>query len=434
MSVPAALALVGGVGAGTLVPPSYRASTLIRAQWGGQVGPVSPRMAADLDARRLQATRQEALNRSSAALALRDDRAHAPDGQRVAPLRERVDALLESASVEARGGGVFAITCVDRDPRQAALACDRLATLLVERTDRERSREELSSPAALGRRMAEAQAVILEKEAALERLRGGAPAEGRDGAAAPRDQPAARPLTAELARARARAAEVRRAIVAETRPSPSATPDPSPELTRYRAELAELRKRYTEEHPDVQALNRRILRAEAALPPPVVAEPPQSPLTTELNRIEQEIANLEREAQKDAARPAPGGGSAAARGAAAEEIERATRECAAAREAYLKLDAEWRRADTDFRLGRGQTARFEMVRTSQVPARPYFPDRRLFGVAGFVVGLTLGLLAAIAAEVRDPSIKGPEDLAEILPQPLLAEISLVRGRRDRGDV
>lgn len=135
MGVPAALALVGGVGAGMLLSPRYRASTSIRAHWG--VEGVSRRTAAELDARRLQSMRQQILNRSSVEAVLRDDPPPPRDG---VPMQERVDTLLASVRVEARGEGVFAIECVHRDPKRAAVVCDGLAKLLVERAQGELTR------------------------------------------------------------------------------------------------------------------------------------------------------------------------------------------------------------------------------------------------------------------------------------------------------
>ncbi len=63
---------------------------------------------------------------------------------------------------------------------------------------------------------------------------------------------------------------------------------------------------------------------------------------------------------------------------------------------------------------------------------PESPDYLFFGLAGTLLGLTLGLVATLVAELRDRTVKGPEDLGDILPVPLLATLPevRVRGRRD----
>jgi capsular polysaccharide biosynthesis protein len=55
----------------------------------------------------------------------------------------------------------------------------------------------------------------------------------------------------------------------------------------------------------------------------------------------------------------------------------------------------------------------------------------LFGLAGALLGLVLGLSAAVVAEQRDRSVKGPEDLDDILPVPLLTTVPEVREREER---
>jgi polysaccharide biosynthesis transport protein len=113
----------------------------------------------------------------------------------------------------------------------------------------------------------------------------------------------------------------------------------------------------------------------------------------------------------------------------AGDVETMAREYAQLREGYLKLLEEWHAADTASRIARDPAPRFELLQAAQVPVRPYFPNRVLLALVGLAAGLTLGLLTAVVAEARDPTVKGPEDLAEILPQPLLAAIPLVRTRR-----
>jgi succinoglycan biosynthesis transport protein ExoP len=79
----------------------------------------------------------------------------------------------------------------------------------------------------------------------------------------------------------------------------------------------------------------------------------------------------------------------------------------------------------------GGPVRFELLRPAIPPAAPESSDPVWFGFAGAVAGLLLGLGAALVAEHRDPSVKGPEDLEDILPVPLLATLPEVRERDKR---
>jgi uncharacterized protein involved in exopolysaccharide biosynthesis len=111
------------------------------------------------------------------------------------------------------------------------------------------------------------------------------------------------------------------------------------------------------------------------------------------------------------------------------ELEALTRSHERAQKTILALQKEWTAAETASRLNRGSAVRFEIVEPALVPQRPFFPSRRAFALVGLALGLALGLAAAIAAELRDRTVRCAEDLQELLAQPLLAQVPLVRVRR-----
>lgn len=78
-----------------------------------------------------------------------------------------------------------------------------------------------------------------------------------------------------------------------------------------------------------------------------------------------------------------------------------------------------------------ETPRFELVAPAQVPAAPESRHPLLLVVAGALVGLLVGIAAAVAAEARDQSVKGPEDLDGFLKLPLLATIPEVKARGEQ---
>jgi uncharacterized protein involved in exopolysaccharide biosynthesis len=76
---------------------------------------------------------------------------------------------------------------------------------------------------------------------------------------------------------------------------------------------------------------------------------------------------------------------------------------------------------------------FELLRRASVPNARESPGLVLLALAGAVLGLAAGVAVALVAEALDRTVKGPEDLAAILPQPLLATIPLARvGKERRG--
>jgi len=92
-------------------------------------------------------------------------------------------------------------------------------------------------------------------------------------------------------------------------------------------------------------------------------------------------------------------------------------------EAYLALLEEWTQARAVQSLdGSAPGDRFRILEAARVPETHFFPRLPVFVLAGLVAGLGLGLAVALTREFLDHSVKGPEDLEEILPQPLLATI------------
>jgi capsular polysaccharide biosynthesis protein len=116
------------------------------------------------------------------------------------------------------------------------------------------------------------------------------------------------------------------------------------------------------------------------------------------------------------------------RPAARADTRQALAEHEQAREAYQRLLEEWRLAHTAMPQSGGPAMRLELLRAASVPLAPESAGPVTFGLTGALSGLLLGLVAALVAEHRDRSVKGPEDLASILPVPLLATLEEVRLR------
>lgn len=111
---------------------------------------------------------------------------------------------------------------------------------------------------------------------------------------------------------------------------------------------------------------------------------------------------------------------------ARRQLQKLARDYEEAREAHLELEAQSRAAAAAGRIGR---SRFTLLRPASVPVAPEFPNRLLFVAVGMALGLLGGLVGAVLVELRDQSIKDAQDLREVLPLPLLAEVPFVRVRR-----
>lgn len=414
-------ALVGGA-VSWLRPPRFVATALVRADWAMEAA--SP-AGADPSARRLQALRQQLLARPVVERVLRETHPFTATGE-TAPTSAQATRLLVQVSVEPRSGSDYAIGFSHGDAAKAALVVNGLVEALAEESARREA--EASRPADLEARLAVARATLDQRQAALRRAREvGATGTSVPGIESTQEQTERRALVLALTRARARADRLRLEMAAET-PTTAPATGPTAELEVLRARRAELRQRYTEDHPDVEALTRRIRRLEAESPGPVSPTPSArlEALRTELAEAEKEIEALQaRETSLDAevARAAGRSGRPSPPGASAAELRDAAtlaREVEEAQAAFLELERQWRDAETAARLGGGVSGRFEVAQRAEVPARPAGPARLVFPIVGTLLGLAVGWALGVAAELRDPSVRDEDDLRSMLAEPVLA--------------
>ena len=399
---PVALGLAVGLALAFGLSPRYRSTAALSVELIPAAKGLSPSMAAEMLRRRLPAIRQGLSDDKGA------DRAHG------------------TVTVRAVGADRVELECVDAEPARAAAVANRLAALLVERAEARRPKALPAGSEASEVQVAQARTALDAAEEAVNRQRQLGVARSADPAADAvallRLEEESAAVTRQLREARARLDGLRSAP-----PDPAVRPS-DPELARLRQELAGLLTRYTDQHPDVQAVRRRIAEREAiAVAAPT--RPPAAELDASLRRAESEVESLSaRQARLESERArlrAPAGGVRTA--AYDERLAALERERARQQEAYLALltkQTEDRLAAT--RAHETPAEIFRVVIPATPPARPFFPDPWLFSCVGLLAGLMVGVGAASFAEARDLTVKDAEDLQEVLPQPLLAEIPFVR--------
>jgi polysaccharide chain length determinant protein (PEP-CTERM system associated) len=436
---PAVLVLVAAVAASFVLPKRYRSSTLILVESEKVPETFVPKIATETMTRRMQTIRQEVLSRTRLERVIQDMSPYPPrrDGS-PQPLSVQVERMRDSATLQVKGTDAFVIEYEHRDPEKAAAVANRLATLFIEQTEGERARQ-----ASEGFQFIDSQLVLLRqeldaKEQAVrefkERNIGALPEQMNSNLATlQRLQLEQQTVAESLSAARTRIAMLRQALQQEQRAAPSASREAPSESTQLRAQLAALRMRYTDQHPDVQAVAQRLRELEAGEvgPPPVNLE--ESSLPTQLKGAELEVESLEaRQSRLDQEM-----GRLQRRVDLAPRTEQdlvaLTRDLNQMRESYLAL----LKKRTDAQMAeqmerRWQGERFKILDPAIVPEEPVFPNRLLFAVGGLLGGLGLGLAAAFGREFLDHSVKSPDDLQELLAVPLLATIPVIGPRGSVG--
>jgi uncharacterized protein involved in exopolysaccharide biosynthesis len=110
-------------------------------------------------------------------------------------------------------------------------------------------------------------------------------------------------------------------------------------------------------------------------------------------------------------------------------LERLLRRYEEARTSYFEAETMLTAAQSPSQSFGAGRVRFRVLWAAVPPSAPLSSGPILFGVVGALVGLAAGLGLAVLAEARDRSVKGPEDLAEVLPYPILVEIPIIKGPR-----
>jgi uncharacterized protein involved in exopolysaccharide biosynthesis len=330
--------------------------------------------------------------------------------------------LSRAFRVRLAGPDSLRLECVRPDPGAAAHAANRVAALFVEGADAERRLAAAGGIEDLESRLAAARQDLEEKEAAVLRR---SPASASGTATAPSSSERQlkierQAITGKLLALQARAS-ILRAEVEQERSRLTERDRPSPELEQLRARLAELRRRYTDRYPDVQAVLRRIEQVEAAEAARPRAVPTPSAAQVELGDLERQIEELQRRGDAIDAQIASSRGGPEPRKEAAETAVPSASELEAARDTYVSLLRQWTDAQAATRTEPdGPHERYSVRQAAVVPSRPVFPNRLAFGLGGLAGGLLLGLGLALAREHFDPSVKDPEDVEELLSAPLLA--------------
>jgi uncharacterized protein involved in exopolysaccharide biosynthesis len=420
----AALGVGASLAALVLTPARYRASVEVSYRVADAVkAALPPDLAAARLERRLPAIR-EALRDTSlvAQSAAAAGLAATPEVR--ARLAEGIDA--QGVSTEE-----FRLDYVDTDPARAALVANRLAEGFVAQAERARPGPPPFDAAVLAEKLAATRQAIERNTAALRGASEPAPQ------ATPTPAPADAGLERRLAQRKAAAAELAHAEaqLELVRKNAPAAPAPDPELTRLRSQLAELRLRYTDEHPDVQAVRRRIGEIEAAAPRPQTAahEDALRLARDEVRRLKDKLTAASAAVARSAPRPsAPRPQRSPAPGLEAARLAEERQQLQDAYATLLRQEAANQAAAVAARLRPDEV--FRVVRPAQVPTAATFPNPYAFVLAGLVAGIVLGLAATAVAEARDHTVKSAGELEALLGRPLLAAVPFVTRREARGHV
>jgi polysaccharide chain length determinant protein (PEP-CTERM system associated) len=254
-------------------------------------------------------------------------------------------------------------------------------------------------------------------------------------------------LQSQMAEMRNQQSSSRRSTLAALGVAPSA-PDRPSHLDQLRAQLAELRARYTDRHPDVIRTRAEIAQLEALekvqkAPPPAAASPaaadagedaaPQVDpmLKAEQASVDLEIRSLKSERERILGDIAQVQGRLENVPRVEQELLSLTRDYDNIKNSYESLLDKRLNARLYENLEKSQQGEsFTILERALPPSSPYGPNKILVLGLGMIAGGLLGLLAALLRERSDHTYPDVESLQQAFPGlPVLATIPVFQGAR-----
>jgi len=238
------------------------------------------------------------------------------------------------------------------------------------------------------------------------------------------------------------------ATAAAKAPQLPAADTPASQLARLKDQLTEMRRKYSDQYPDVVHLRQEIASLEQvvrdmpAAPAPDAESPTEAPgaraADQALRQIESQLATLK--AEEGMLRQVISSYETRVENAPKrqEEFQQLTRDSDASKEQYETLLKRFEEAQLTENLEQGQNVEQFRVLDPAIPStRPAAPNRLWLLGMGFFGSLALALAAVIGAEKLDTTFHSVEDLRAFARVPAVAVIrriptpSEARNRRVR---
>jgi polysaccharide chain length determinant protein (PEP-CTERM system associated) len=357
--------------------------------------------------------------------------------------RLRLEAQLRMQGVEQSTGRTetiaFTLSFTGRDPELVARVVNTLAAYYVEGNTASRERQATETAEFLKARLDEVKRELDQEERRANESKSRYAAEQQQVAAS---LTALERLNTQLRlnnEAQMRALDRRQRLEqqladAESAPAPPPPDSDAAQLARLQDELAQLRRQYSEQYPEVI----RVRAAIAALEPNVVAKGANGraaapPATGALRFAKQALAGVEGELnalkeEESSLRTLIAGHEARVDTAATlkQAPEQTSLAYDAVNERYQNLLKRSEEAQLAENLERGQNTEQFRILDSAIPLHtPAAPNRLWLLLMGIVAAAALGFGAIVAAEKLDTSFHTADDLQAFTNLPTLARIRLI---------
>jgi len=206
------------------------------------------------------------------------------------------------------------------------------------------------------------------------------------------------------------------------------------QIEEMRRKLAQLKSRYTSEHPEIIRTEKEIRDLEASTPPksPSIRKQPSQlqmryvALQAELKAIEPKIAAYRQERSALEAQQQSYQRVINASPGYETTLTERMRDLSDARVAYEGLLSKQREAHLNHRVEKDAGGpSYRVLEPAQVPAAPFSPHRSRMILLAFIGSFAMGLAAIVVAERMDTTFESSEDFEAFTDIPLLSTIPAI---------
>jgi polysaccharide chain length determinant protein (PEP-CTERM system associated) len=431
-----------------LLPPRYRSETTVLIQ-GPQIPQhyVLPNVVSDVQAY-LQTLTQQVLSRPRLQRIVDDLQLYSSSLDRFLAGRDVIEKMRQDikidllptkpASPQSSDLASFTITYSGSNPQMVQEVTSRLSALFIDENQRTRQQESENTTAFLESQLHEARTHLEDQGEKIKEFKarfiGRLPGElqsniGILGALQGRLQQANEALD--------RSEQEKlylTSLLSAYRETPSLASagateklDPDVELARLRVELTEAESRYTNEHPTVLELRDEIakteeLKAQLKKGDEAVSRP-MAEIQSQLKGTELDIHNREKEI--------------AAVQSEMQIYESRLNETPVREQQLADLSGDYEQQRTNYDLlvkkrddsalatnleKHQQGEQFSVLDPPSYPAKPYFPNRLLFTIAGVALGLAAAIGTAFMRETLDDRIHADREISTVCKVPMLVAI------------
>jgi protein tyrosine kinase modulator len=441
----------GATTAAMSLPNLYRATTTVLVE-RPQVSEafVRPSVTAELETR-IQTINQQVMSRARLTDVITRFGLY-PDIRSIVPIDDLVERMRREIQLTLKGveqiGGrsgtiAFTLSYSGRDPRTVAQVANTLAAFYVEENAKSRERQATQTAEFLKGQLADIKRELDEQERRLNEFKlrhaGELQQVEVNLTALDRLNTQIRLNSESQLRAMDRRERLEQQLAdSESATATTATPKadtPAVQLLKLKQQLAELRRRFSDQYPDVirvkaevAALEQEIAqRGQRGTDGDPTAWAPVDPVTRlakqSLGQVDRELQALK--ADEAFLRQAIAGYEARVENApkSQQELQQLSRGYDAINERYQSLLKRSEEAQLAENLEQGHnTEQFRILDPAIPPTRPAAPNRRWLLAMGLLASLALGFGTIVAAERLDTTFHTVDDLQAFANLPILARI------------